>query len=282
MQPMEGRYRASVHGIAMARKRNGFAAAQEAPRPASPRRVVAADFTVTPALRDDLAAIVATLRTLTDVAKTMKVSVPTLPLWITTDVVPVIKAGRVICVDLSHVRGLAPLQPFEPSWLADGVAAPTPPSQALVDLTYAVPMSDLEIGFRHLVAEVVRAELHAFLGPGGTQARPADGGRRYVSPAQAAEIASVSPAAIRMWIHRGRLKHFRVGRLLRVAVDDLHAAMGAEPVAHSCVSAELARKVLEQDQDRNKTRCPVCLHLPMWHARGRCRAKNCTCTRRLS
>jgi excisionase family DNA binding protein len=90
-------------------------------------------------------------------------------------------------------------------------------------------MRGLETALRHLVAEVVREELRAFLGHGGTPVRPADGGRRYVSPAQAAEIASVSPAAIRIWIHRGRLKHFRVGRLLRVAVDDLHAAMAAEP-----------------------------------------------------
>jgi excisionase family DNA binding protein len=91
-------------------------------------------------------------------------------------------------------------------------------------------MPDLEAAFRQIVAEVVRDGLQAFLGHGSTQTRLPDGGRRYVSPAQAAEIASVSPAAIRLWIHRGRLKHFRVGRLLRVAVDDLHAAMAAEPL----------------------------------------------------
>ena len=154
-------------------------------------------------------------------------------------------------------------------------------SRAVVDLTYAPPMSDLETALRHLVAEVVRDELQAFLGHGSTQARLADGGRRYVSPAQAAEIASVSPAAIRIWIHRGRLKHFRVGRLLRVAVDDLHAAMAAEPHGSKHLHEDLAETVFRQDQERNKTRCPVCLHLPMWHAQGRCRVKNCVCSRRL-
>jgi len=143
-------------------------------------------------------------------------------------------------------------------------------------------MSDLETAFRNLVAEVVREELEAFLGHDSTQARPANGGRRYVSPAEAAEIASVSPAAIRMWIHRGRLKHFRVGRLLRVAVDDLHAAMAAGPRGPSYMPEDIAEEVFRQDEEQNKTRCPVCLHLPMWHAHGRCRVKNCACTRRLA
>jgi excisionase family DNA binding protein len=136
-------------------------------------------------------------------------------------------------------------------------------------------MSDLETALRHVVAEVVRDELQAFLGHGSTQARLAEGGRRYVSPAEAAAIASVSPAAIRIWIHRGRLKHFRVGRLLRVAVDDLHAAMAAGPHGSKHLHED------RQDEEQNKTRCPVCLHLPMWHAHGRCRVKNCTCTRRM-
>jgi excisionase family DNA binding protein len=146
---------------------------------------------------------------------------------------------------------------------------------------YAPAMSDLETALRQIIAEVVREELHAILGRRGAQME-SDGGRRYVSPAQAAAIASVSTRTIHTWVRQGRLPAFRPGRLLRVAVDDLHACMATKPPESSLSPKELADLKFAEWREQDKTRCPDCGHLPMWHTRGRCRAKNCRCVRRMA
>ena len=141
-------------------------------------------------------------------------------------------------------------------------------------------MSDLETALRQIIAAVVREELQAILCHRGIQVE-SGGDRRYVSPAQAAAIASVSTRTIHTWVRQGRLPAFRPGRLLRVAVDDLHTCMATKPPESSFSPEELADRNFARWREQDKTRCPDCGHLPMWHARGECRAKNCTCKRRM-
>ena len=86
----------------------------------------------------------------------------------------------------------------------------------------APAMSDLETALRQIIAEVVREELQAILGRRGAQVE-SDGGRRYVSPAQAAAIASVSPRTIHTWVRQGWLCPCRARQRPHVNGRDLPA-----------------------------------------------------------
>lgn len=141
-------------------------------------------------------------------------------------------------------------------------------------------MSDLEIALRKLIADVVREELQAAFARSSAQ-HSADSETRYVSPAQAGVIASVSPATIRAWVREGKLRSFQAGRLLRVSLDDLHAFMKAKPLDSPLTPEEMADKFLERMREQDRTRCPNCRHLPTWRMAGGCRAKKCTCKRRM-
>jgi excisionase family DNA binding protein len=141
-------------------------------------------------------------------------------------------------------------------------------------------MSDLETALRQIVADVVREELLAALAHAISQPEMGTG-RRYVSPAQAASIAGVAPETIRAWVRQGRLHDYRAGRLLRVSIDDPHASMVPKESSSTRTPEEEADLAIARMQEVNKTRCPDCRHLPSWHLRGGCRAKNCTCKRRM-
>lgn len=145
---------------------------------------------------------------------------------------------------------------------------------------YSPVMSELETALRRIIADVVREELQVILGHRGLQAEPL-GERHYVSPAQAADIASVSTRTIHKWIRQGRLPASRPGRLVRVAIDDLHGCMAAKPPESSFSPEELADRIVAGQREQDKTRCPDCGHLPILHMRGGCRAKNCTCSRQM-
>lgn len=140
-------------------------------------------------------------------------------------------------------------------------------------------MTDLEIAFRKIVADIVREELHVALSRFNEQSP--DPGRRYVSAAQAATIANVSQGTIRVWIRQGRLHEYRAGRVLRISIDDLHAFMEAKPAESEETPEELAVQFVERRTQEDKTRCPQCRHLPSWHLHDGCRAKNFKCKRRM-
>lgn len=141
-------------------------------------------------------------------------------------------------------------------------------------------MSELEGALRKIIADVVREELRA-ASPQATPRYSPGTGVRYVSPMQAATIASVSPAAVRIWIRQGRLRAFQAGRLIRVSLDDLHAFLEPKSYDSPRTLVEEADPALGRWHERNSSRCRDCGHLPMWHARGECRAKRCKCKRRM-
>lgn len=141
-------------------------------------------------------------------------------------------------------------------------------------------MTNLETTLRQIIADVVREELRAAF-PYSTPRHSTDAGARYVSPMQAATIASVSTRAVRLWIHQGRLPAFHAGRLVRVSLDDLRAFLEPKSYDSPCAPEQEADLAFERRHARDTTRCPDCGHLQMWHLRGGCRAKKCTCQRRI-
>jgi excisionase family DNA binding protein len=139
-------------------------------------------------------------------------------------------------------------------------------------------MTNLETALRQIISDVVREELRAAF-PHSMPRQSADARPRYVSPIQAASIANVSTGAIRIWIRQGRLPVFRAGRVIRISLDALHAFLAPKIPNSSRAHEEEADSGLKRMHEENTTRCQNCGHLPMWHARGECRAKKCTCRR---
>jgi excisionase family DNA binding protein len=60
-------------------------------------------------------------------------------------------------------------------------------------------------------------------------AKVASDQQEYVSVAVAAARVEVTPATIREWVRRGRLRRYQAGRELRVKVTELAAMMTAGP-----------------------------------------------------
>lgn len=97
-------------------------------------------------------------------------------------------------------------------------------------------MSDIE----ELIRKIVREELaQALSSTSSTEGE-------YITPARAAEIASVSPVTIRRWVADGKLPHVRAGRGVRVLRADLEKLLhdGAAKVANEddLSPEELARR----------------------------------------
>jgi excisionase family DNA binding protein len=83
-----------------------------------------------------------------------------------------------------------------------------------------------EDALRHIVESAVDSAFQRHLGE-----KPAAAGD-YLSVAKAAQIAAVSPQAIRTWIRAGKLKQYNAGRVIRVRRTELEALL-ASPSAHA-------------------------------------------------
>lgn len=73
---------------------------------------------------------------------------------------------------------------------------------------------------------------------------------RWLTTAQAAEIAEVSMWTVQWWIREGQLPAWRVGRSYRIDPADLDALMGIEPGSSPMTEdplAEQIRRVLAGD-----------------------------------
>ncbi|MDD5748953.1 MAG: helix-turn-helix domain-containing protein [Actinomycetota bacterium] len=55
--------------------------------------------------------------------------------------------------------------------------------------------------------------------------------RVLLSPREVAEILSVTPGAVRNWVRKGELKGYKVGRLIRVRMEDVEAFLGVKGFA---------------------------------------------------
>lgn len=53
-------------------------------------------------------------------------------------------------------------------------------------------------------------------------------GRRYASVLDGSEYAAVNPATLRSWISDGFIRAYRVGRLIRVDLNEIDALMAGE------------------------------------------------------
>lgn len=88
--------------------------------------------------------------------------------------------------------------------------------------------------FRDIIRCEVRQAIREELGK-----KPAAGGD-YVSVAEAAQIAAVSPQTIRAWIRAGKLKQFNAGRVIRVRRPELEALMASPAGSPVSPSRELS------------------------------------------
>src|SRR6185312_14787504 len=88
---------------------------------------------------------------------------------------------------------------------------------------------DLDTALRELIADVVREELHrAFAELRTTIAAQAERGPiddGFVDVQGAAKLVGLHPSTVRDWIHSGRLKSYRAGRVYRIRVADVKAAL---------------------------------------------------------
>jgi len=78
-----------------------------------------------------------------------------------------------------------------------------------------------EDALREIIRDELRSVIRQELGQ-----KPAAAGD-YVSAAEAAQIAAVSPQTIRAWIRQGKLKQFNAGRVIRVRRLELGALMAS-------------------------------------------------------
>jgi excisionase family DNA binding protein len=78
-----------------------------------------------------------------------------------------------------------------------------------------------ESALRDIIRDELRTVIRQELGK-----KPAAGGD-YLSVAEAAQIAAVSPQTIRAWIHARKLTQFNAGRVIRVRRPELEALMAS-------------------------------------------------------
>jgi excisionase family DNA binding protein len=93
---------------------------------------------------------------------------------------------------------------------------------------------------REAVREAVREELAA---------RPAAPGE-YVSVADAARIAAVSPGTVRDWLRAGRLTTYQAGRVKRLRVADLETFLRSPPSSAEISPEEAADTYLRRRRAR--------------------------------
>lgn len=89
-----------------------------------------------------------------------------------------------------------------------------------------------EAALRGLIEEAVRKVLR--------EERAGAPAGEYLSVADAARAAAVTPPTIRDWIRAGRLARYHAGRELRVRRDDLERLLGAPAPAPSGTTPEQA------------------------------------------
>lgn len=94
-------------------------------------------------------------------------------------------------------------------------------------------MSDLENALRPLIAKLVAEEL--------AKAKPAND---YLSVAEAADLARVSPYTIRRWVKHGALTRHEAGTRVLVKRDELekHLACEVVPIDVKLSPGERARR----------------------------------------
>jgi excisionase family DNA binding protein len=82
----------------------------------------------------------------------------------------------------------------------------------------------LDVALRAMIIEVVRDVVKEEIG----RAVAKTSSDEYLSPAEAARIASVAPGTIRRWMREGRIATHRAGRSVRVRRTDLVVFLRAE------------------------------------------------------
>lgn len=75
-----------------------------------------------------------------------------------------------------------------------------------------------EVKLKALIMDAVREVL---------KEHPRAGSDDYLSIADAASVAAVTPKTVRAWISEGRLRRYHAGRELRVKRSDLDAALAS-------------------------------------------------------
>lgn len=91
-----------------------------------------------------------------------------------------------------------------------------------------------ERALRAVIADVVRRVLRE-------ERAPPPAGAEYLSVADAARVAAVTPQTIRAWMTAGRLRRYRAGRELRVRRTELDELLAAAPAGDDeLLSPELA------------------------------------------
>jgi excisionase family DNA binding protein len=109
---------------------------------------------------------------------------------------------------------------------------------------------ELRTLFEDVFRKVLREELRA--------QTPAETDDPFLSVADAAELASLTPGTIRAWIKLGQLHRYGRGRLLRVRRSELLALLagadGKPPAAEDVSPEALARRDHERDRDRRTGR----------------------------
>jgi excisionase family DNA binding protein len=102
-----------------------------------------------------------------------------------------------------------------------------------------------ETELRDIIRDEVRTAIRQELGK-----KPAAAGE-FVSVTKAAQIASVSPQTIRVWMKAGKLRGYNAGRVLRVRRQELEdfLAAGPSPASTTDLSPEeLADRRFRQRQ----------------------------------
>lgn len=95
----------------------------------------------------------------------------------------------------------------------------------------------LDTLLRSIVEETVRDTLR--------KERPPSEPERYLPVAEAARLASVTPATIRTWIDAKYLGRYRAGRELRVKASELDAYLARTDVGQSPDPEDVLRDRLE-------------------------------------
>ncbi len=109
-----------------------------------------------------------------------------------------------------------------------------------------------EDAFRNMLRDemrsVVREEVREALRVESTKDHGGSDGAahdEYLSTAEAARYAGVSGKTIRCWIHEGKLRGYRAGRLLRIKRGELDVLMGAPAPTTSEQVDDIAQRILK-------------------------------------
>lgn len=141
---------------------------------------------------------------------------------------------------------------------------------------------NLDYVLREMLREVVRDELQIAMNDLKTELSrlqpPPPQSDRYLSVAQAAELAAVTPETIREWVRKGDLRAGKAGRLVRIRSSDLQAYFERAAEPRDEVTDKDIERMAAEILASAASRCAGCGHVKKMHVNDRrCRAKKCSC-----